>query len=135
MKNLSRISAEVASAVGYLLLLAAFTSLGLFIAALAAGSALAAILGIGLIACLAGSVIGFRSAAQALKQSGVFAEATSPVSIFSSPLRRQEVDRYLESYRGEQGPPGPSRTMTVIAGASSPRRTDTEHVEPSLLSA
>ena len=108
-----RTSASTASAVGYLLLLLAFATLGLFVAALATGTASAAVLfGVGLIACLGGSVAGFRAASRRLSESGVFIEATSPVSIFSAPLRQQQVDTYLDSYR-----PHPRAAVVPIAAA------------------
>ena len=131
-----RISASSASALGYLLLLMAFAALGLFVAAVATGGyGLATALGIGLSACLAGSVMGFRAASRKLAQSGVFAEATSPVSIFSTPLRPDQIDRYLENYRGENGSVARARTMTVLLGDDSTGRAKTEHTEPALLSA
>ena len=135
MKITSRISTGTASAVGYLLLLTAFASLGLFVAATAAGTGLAVILGFGLITCLAGSVAGFRAASLKLAQSEVFAEATSPVSIFSIPLRQHQIDRYLENYRGETRAAAQPRTTAVITGDDSARRSSTEHKEPALLAA
>ncbi|ORW94759.1 hypothetical protein AWB92_10595 [Mycobacterium sp. IEC1808] len=130
----SRITSGTASAVGYLLLLMAFASLGLFVAALATGSGLAAIFGSGLIVCLAGSVTAFRAASHKLARSGVLAEATSPVSIFSTPLRQDQIDRYLENYRGQREHLAPPRTA-VIAIADSARQTSPERREPALLSA
>lgn len=94
-----RISASTASALGYVLLVMGFAALGLLVGALATGSALALAFFVGLVVCLTGSVMGFRAASRKLSESGVFAEATSPVSIFSAPLPQAQIDRYLENYR------------------------------------
>ena len=134
MKVLRRVSASSASVLGYVLLLMAFVALGLFTAALATdGGVASAILGIGLTASLAGSVMGFRLASRKLAQSG--AEATSPVSIFSTPLRQDQIDRYLENYGVENRSAAPPRTIDVINGDDSVRRSITEHRDPALLAA
>src|SRR5689334_19454891 len=103
MKVTRRISASFASVLGYVLLLLAFAALGLFVAALATGGDVAAILGVVLIACLTGSVLGFRAASHTIAQSRAIAAPASAVSIFSTPLRQDQIDRYLENYRGETG--------------------------------
>jgi hypothetical protein len=121
MKSRSSISA---SYFAYVLLLMGFLSLGLFVAALATGSILAGALGAVLIACLAGSVVGFRATARELAQSRPPIEMASAVSIFSTPLRQEQVDRYLENHRGDTG--RPQRRMTVLNGGES-----TECVVPS----
>ena len=121
MKSRWSISASYSA---YVLLLMGFVSLGLFVAALATGSILAGGLGAVLIACLAGSVAGFRATARELARSRPGIEPASVVSIFSTPLRQEQVDRYLESHRGDTGLP--QRRMTVLNGGES-----TERVVPS----
>ncbi|HEX3284903.1 MAG TPA: hypothetical protein VHT50_09650 [Mycobacterium sp.] len=121
MKGIWRISA---SYLAYILLLMGFVSLGLFVAALATGSILAGVLAAVLIACLAGSVAGFRATARELARSRPGIEQASAVSIFSTPLRQEQVDRYLENHRGDTG--RPQRRMTVLNGGES-----TERVVPS----
>lgn len=135
MKVTRPISSGTASVLGYLLLLMAFAALGLFVVALAMGSGLAAIFGIALISCLAGSVARFRAASRSLARSGVLAEATSPVSIFSTPLRRHQIDRYLENYRGASALAAPPIRPALVMSAVPARRTRTEHSTPALLSA
>ena len=131
-----RLPAFPMSALGYALLLMAFVMLGLFVAALATGiSGLAIVLGIGLIGCLAGSVTGFVAASRKLAKAGVTAEATSPVSIFSTPLHQHQIDRYLENYRGENRSVARATTMTVLVGDEATRPTKTERTEHMLLSA
>src|SRR5690349_1052272 len=119
-----------ASYLAYLLLLMGFVSLGLFVAALATGSILAGVLGAVLIACLAGSVAGFRSAAHKLAHSRPVAEPESDVSIFSTPLRREQIDRYLENYRGEAT--RTERRMTVLEGGGRKRIPTHAGVAPRL---
>ena len=100
LKILRRISAAY---VAYLVLLLGFASLGLFVAALASGSDLAGVAGVSLVACLAGAVAGFRKGARTLAQSRGSGERANNVSIFSVPLRRDQIDRYHENYRSEKG--------------------------------
>ena len=100
LKILRRISAAY---VAYLVLLLGFASLGLFVAALASGSDLAGVAGVSLVACLAGAVAGFRKGARTLAQSRGSGERANNVSIFSVPLRRDQIDQYHENYRSEKG--------------------------------
>ena len=100
LKILRRISAAY---VAYLVLLLGFASLGLFVAALASGSDLAGVAGVSLVACLAGAVAGFRKGARTLAQSRGSGERANNVSIFSVPLRRDQIDRYHENYRSDNG--------------------------------
>ncbi|KDE98782.1 hypothetical protein Y900_007435 [Mycolicibacterium aromaticivorans JS19b1 = JCM 16368] len=95
-------SASTASALAYVLLVMGFAALGLLVGALATGSAVAVAFFVGLVACLAGSVMGFRTASRKLSKSEAFDEATSPVSIFSAPLPQEQIDRYLENYRPQR---------------------------------
>ncbi|KAA0101434.1 hypothetical protein [Mycolicibacterium sp. P1-5] len=130
-----RVSASTASFLGYLLLLLAFTALGLFVADLASGSGVAMALFVGLVASLAGSVMGFRAASRKLSEAGVFIEATSPVSIFSAPLRQQQVDRYVEDHRASGRVAALPITVATRGRDHTPRRTNTERAERVLLSA
>ena len=118
MRPKRRLSASSASALGYTLLLFAFAALGLFVAALATGSGTAAILGIGLIVCMAGSVTSFRAASRKLAQSAI-AAPTSAVSIFSEPLRQDQIDAYVETYRGPTDKAAGQKTLTVLVGGDS----------------
>ncbi len=111
------------SSLAYISLLVAFIALGTFVAALATGSRWAMVLGVVLIACLAASVAGFRTAARKITRPNAITEPGSAVSIFSTPLRREQVDRYLENYRGGRSSvPQAARLMTVIAGSESTKR-------------
>ncbi|MBX8687034.1 hypothetical protein [Mycolicibacterium porcinum] len=85
--------------IAYVLLLLGFVSLGLFVATLALGSELAVLAGIALIACLGGAVAGFRTGARKLARDRQPDAPTNNVSIFSTPLRRDEMDQYLRNYR------------------------------------
>lgn len=95
--------------IAYVLLLVGFVSLGLFVSALALGSDLAPLAGIALIVCLGGAVAGFRTGARRLAQARQPDAPANNVSIFSTPLRRDEKDRYLRNYRGAT-----DRAMAVV---------------------
>lgn len=129
MKVTWHFSASTASVLGYGLLLLALATLGLFVPSLALGSGLAIGLGIGLIVFLAGSVVGFRTASRKLEQAAILDESAGSVSIFSTPLSRDEVDRYLENYRGGIGAATPLHRAAATVSDHSPRP------EPARLSA
>jgi hypothetical protein len=116
MRRFSRISA---SYLAYILLLMAFVALGVFVASLAAGSRWAGATGIALIACLGGAVAGFRAGARELAQSRQPGDRGSAVSIFSAPLRQDQVDRYVESYRSSTSNLHRSGVLTVLPGGES----------------
>ena len=100
--------------IAYVLLLVGFVSLGLFVSALALGSDLAPLAGIALIACLGGAVAGFRAGARRLVQARQPDAPANNVSIFSTPLRRDETDRYLRNYRGAGADRATDRAMAVV---------------------
>jgi hypothetical protein len=110
------------SSLAYVSLLMAFVSLGAFVAALATASRLAAIWGVVLVACLAASVAGFRAAGRAVSRTAALAKPASAVSIFSTPLQQEQVDRYLQNYRVEKGAVAQAgRASTVGAGGKKSR--------------
>ena len=119
---LRALSRDSASFLAYVCLLMAFASLGAFVAVLATGSRWATILGVVLIACLAGSVAGFRAAARTIARSSAMTEPGSAVSIFSTPLRQEQVDRYLANYRGRDIGPRSERKMTLLVGGEPTKR-------------
>lgn len=103
------------AAIAYVLLLVGFVSLGLFVTALALGSDLALVAGIALIACLGGAVAGFRTRARSLAQARQPDAPAGNVSIFSTPLRRDEKERYLRNYRDDsEGRATADRAMAVV---------------------
>lgn len=112
MKTTWRFSAPAASALGYGLLILALTTLGMFIASLALGSGPTIGLGIGFLACMTGSVMGFRRASRELKHAAIH-EPTSPVSIFSAPMSNNDVDRYAAAHHGDHAPAVPLRRTTA----------------------
>ncbi len=119
MKVTWHFSASTASALGYGLLLLALAALGLFVPSLALGSGLAIGFGIGLIVFLAGSVMGFRTASRKLEQAAILDESAS---IFSTPLSRDEVDRYLDNHRGGNGAATPLQRATAAGRDHSARQ-------------
>ena len=104
------------SSLAYVSLLIAFVSLGAFVAALATGSRSTTIWGAVLVAGLAASVAGFRAAGRAVARSTAGAEPASAVSIFSTPLLQEQIDRYLQNYRGGAGGKKPRRLASPAVG-------------------
>jgi len=117
---------------GYLFLLLAFALLGLFPAALAYQSGWAAVAGVALAGSLVAAVVGFRKGAVKLAQSPKVGDPRQKVSIFSEPLRQEQVDQYYVNYRGGQRP----AQLAVALRASRPnQRKWPDAVVPSRLSA
>ena len=87
---------------GYLFLLLASALLGLFVEALAYRSGWAAVAGLALGGSLVAAVVGFRKGAVKLAQSRREGDPRHNVSIFSEPLRQEEIDQYYVNYRGGQ---------------------------------
>jgi hypothetical protein len=86
--------------VAYVLLLLVFVALGMFVYALATGSALAGIIGTSLVVLMVASVVGFRVGARKRAESNDSGIEIEGSNIWARPLRREQIDRYLLSYRG-----------------------------------
>jgi hypothetical protein len=105
------------SYIAYLLLLVAFVLLGVFVAALARGSAMAPLAGIALLTVLGVSIAGFRAGASKLARASAAAEVTHKVSFWAEPLRTDQVDRYQLRYRPAPGEPAqPASTPRAVGG-------------------
>ena len=104
--------------VAYVCLLLGFVMLGTFVYALAAGSAMAGVIGASLLVLLVASVVGFRIGARNRAKANDSGIPIEGANIWAQPLRREQIDRYLLSYRrgqdGEQKPPA----VAVIAPES-----------------
>src|SRR5260370_16807811 len=85
---------------GYLFLLLASALLGLFVVALAYRSGWTAVAGVALGGSLVAAVVSFRKGAVKLAQSRREGDPRHNVSIFSEPLRQEEIDQYYVNYRG-----------------------------------
>ena len=95
-KVLGRVSPTNVAYVGFLL---TFVALGTFVYSLASGSPLAGIIGAVLVALMIATAAGFRIGARtraASNDSGIEIEGSN---IWEEPLRHEQIDRYLESYR------------------------------------
>ena len=86
--------------VAYVLLLLVFVALGMFVYALAAGSAVAGIIAAGMVVLMVASVVGFRIGARKRTESNDSGIAIPGENIWAQPLRREQIDRYMQSYRG-----------------------------------
>jgi hypothetical protein len=97
LKGLRRVSMTDVAYVCFLLM---FVALGTFVYALAARSTMAGIIGASLVVLMVATVAGFRIGARkraASNHSGIEIEGAN---IWARPLRREQIDRYLQSYRG-----------------------------------
>ena len=104
--------------VAYVLLLLAFVALGTFVYALATESALAGIIGGTLIVLMVASVVGFRIGARNRAESNDSGIEIEGANVWARPLRREQIDRYLQSYRGVRD----GHEQTVQAVAAEPTR-------------
>ncbi len=86
--------------VAYVLLLFAFVLLGAFVAALALGSGVAGAVAVALAASLTASVLGFRVAASRRARAAKKAGDRYKLSIWTSTLDPDQLDRYRANYRG-----------------------------------
>jgi len=86
--------------VAYVLLLFAFVLLGAFVAALALGSGVAGAVAVALAASLTASVLGFRVAASRRARAAKKAGHRYELSIWTSTLDPDQLDRYRANYRG-----------------------------------
>ena len=84
----------------YVCLLLGFVALGTFVYALAAESALAGIIGASMVVLMIASVVGFRIGARKRAQSNDSGIEIPGENIWARPLRRDQIERYLSSYRG-----------------------------------
>ena len=97
LKALRRVSM---TELAYICLLLGFVALGTFVYALAAQDALAGTIGASLVVFFAASVVGFRIGARKRAESNDSGIEIPGENIWARPLRREQIDRYLRSYRG-----------------------------------
>jgi hypothetical protein len=97
LRALGRVSA---TNVAYALLLLVFVALGMFVYALATGGALAGIIAASMAVLMVASVLGFRVGARRRTASNHSGIAIPGENIWAQPLRREQIDRYMQSYRG-----------------------------------
>jgi apolipoprotein N-acyltransferase len=123
LKALRRVSM---TNVAYVLFLLVFVALGTFVYALAAQSALAWIIGAVLVVLMAATVVGFRVGARTRAESNDSRIEIPGENIWARPLRREQIDRYLLSYRGVQGG-GAQKLPVISAVAAEPTRLMDRH--------
>lgn len=86
--------------VAYVCFLSSFVALGTFVYALAVGSALAWIIGASLAVLLTVMVVGFRVGARRRAESNDSGIEIEGANVWIRPLRREQIDQYLLTYRG-----------------------------------
>jgi hypothetical protein len=86
--------------VAYMLFLLVFVALGTFVYALATESAPAGIIGASLVVLMVATVAGFRIGARKRAESNDSGIEIEGANVWARPLRREQIDRYLLSYRG-----------------------------------
>ncbi|GFG52296.1 hypothetical protein CQY20_06200 [Mycolicibacterium agri] len=85
--------------VAYLMLLLTFVALGMFVYALAAESPLTGVFGAGIVVLMIAAAVGFRIGARVRAQSNDSGIDIPSENIWARPLRREQIDRYLQNYR------------------------------------
>lgn len=113
LRTLQRISM---TNMAYVLFLLVFVALGTFVYALAAESALVGIIGVSLVVFMIASVVGFRVGARDRAKSNDSGIEIEGANIWAQPLRREQIDRYLLSYRG--GREGREQTVHALSTAA-----------------
>nr|WP_238889385.1 hypothetical protein [Mycobacterium sp. IDR2000157661] len=98
--------------VAYVGLLLVFVALGLFVYALAVGSKVAGAIGASLVVLMFATVVGFRVGARRRAESNDSGIPIEGANVWARPLRREQIDRYLLTYRGV--PSDPQRTVSVL---------------------
>jgi hypothetical protein len=106
--------------IAYVGFLMGFIALGLFVYALAAGSAVAGVIGGGLIIGSAATVALFRAGARKRAEENDSGIEIPGVNIFAKPLERNEIDQYLTTYRSTQ----PTRLVAVRSETPSQREDE-----------
>jgi hypothetical protein len=102
--------------VAYVLFLLVFVALGTFIYALATESALAGIIGASLVVLMVATVAGFRIGARKRAESNDSGIEIEGANVWARPLRREQIERYLLSYRGvRDGGAQKAPTVAVVA--------------------
>jgi hypothetical protein len=110
--------------VAYVLLLLAFVALGTFVYALAAESALAGVIAAGLVVLFAASVVGFRIGARKRAESNDSGIEIPGENIWARPLRREQIEQYLSSYRGIRDNHEQVLQAVAVPGADASRWID-----------
>jgi hypothetical protein len=104
--------------VAYVLFLLVFVALGMFVYALATGSALAGIIAASMVVLMIASAAGFRIGARKRTDDNDSGIEIPAENIWARPLRREQIDRYLQSYRGVQD----NHERLLQAAAAEPTR-------------
>lgn len=121
---LKKMRGEAITYVAYVGFLVGFIALGLFVYALAAGSAVAGIIGAGLVASMIATVVSFRAGARKRAEENDSGIEIPGVNIFATPLKREQIDRYLLTYRGAHVRADDMREIASITRGAPSQRED-----------
>lgn len=121
---LKKMRGEAITYVAYVSFLVGFIALGLFVYALAAGSVVAGIIGAGLVASMIATVVLFRAGARKRAEENESGIEIPGVNIFATPLKRDQIDRYLLTYRGADVRADDVRDIASITRGAPVRRED-----------
>jgi hypothetical protein len=118
VKALRRVSMTDVAYVCFLLM---FVALGTFVYALATESSVAGIIGATLIALMVATVVGFHVGARRRAESNDSGIEIEGANVWAQPLRRDQIDRYLLTYRGARD--GHEQTVPALSAvAAEPTR-------------
>ncbi|KUI25829.1 hypothetical protein AU196_22640 [Mycobacterium sp. IS-1742] len=116
-----KLRGDTVTYLAYVGFLVGFIGLGLFVYALAVGSAVAGVLGVALVISDIATVVLFRRGARKRAQENDSGIEIPGVNIFATPLKQDEIAQYLERYRGVRPR---TRLVSVGAGAPTPREDE-----------
>jgi hypothetical protein len=100
MDMLRKLRGESITYLAYVGFLVGFIGLGLFVYALAAGSAVAGVIGAALVASDIATVELFRAGARKRARENDSGISIPGVNVFATPLKREQIDQYMVNYRG-----------------------------------
>lgn len=122
-----KLRAETVTYLAYVAFLVGFIALGLFIYALTAGGSLMGVFGIAVVAAFAAAIVLFPMGARMRAEANDSGIEIPGVNIFATPLKRNQIDKYLAHYRGV-GSGEEYETRRVPAAVEAPSRHEAERI-------
>lgn len=116
---MTRIGIARTTYVAYVLVLLALALLGVFVAALALGIRWAPVAGVAMLAALVFAVVGFRNGGAQLARAR--SRSGHQLSVWTDPLRAEQLARYRAMYRHEPDVGGQGRLVSLGSRSESMR--------------